>query len=420
VDRELRVLIVEDSAADAEFITKELGKGGLVHTSKMVKSKDEFLKALGEYIPDIILCDYAMPGFGAPEALEIVKEMSLKTPFVIVSGAIGEDVAVEMLKSGAVDYVMKGNISRLAPVVTRALKENKERAERKQAEEKLNKSIQLLRDTGEMAKVGGWELDLATKEVLLTEEVCRIHGVEPGYKPTLEEAFNFYAPESRPDVEAVVKKAAETGEPYDLESLFIPLGSKDKIWVRSLGRAVYSGGKIVKLIGTFQNIDKYKKAEEALKAERQRLHDVLEAIPVMVCLLTPDYHVDFSNRAFREKFGESRGRCCYEYCFGKKEPCDFCQTYQVLKTTKPHHWQVTTPDGASVIDVHDFPFTDVDGSPMILEFDIDITERKKMEEEAQKRLQELEVFYKASVGREERILELKKQVAELEEKLKGA
>jgi PAS domain S-box-containing protein len=142
--------------------------------------------------------------------------------------------------------------------------------ERKRAEEALMKGAQLLRDTGEMAKVGGWELDLSTKEVSWTEEVGRIHGVEPGYKPKLEEALNFYAPESRPALEVVLKKAAETGEPYDLESLFIPSGSKDKIWVRSLGRAVYSGGKIVKLAGTFQNIDKYKRAEEALQESEQR------------------------------------------------------------------------------------------------------------------------------------------------------
>jgi PAS domain S-box-containing protein/putative nucleotidyltransferase with HDIG domain len=147
--------------------------------------------------------------------------------------------------------------------------------ERKQTEEALKKSVQLLRDTGEMAKVGGWELDLSTKEVLLTEEVSRIHGVEPGYKPKLEEALNFYAPESRPALEAVLKKAAETGEPYDLESLFIPRGSKDKIWVRSLGRAVYRGGKIVKLTGTFQNIDKYKQAEQALQKSYHQVRETL-------------------------------------------------------------------------------------------------------------------------------------------------
>jgi len=151
-------------------------------------------------------------------------------------------------------------------------------SERKRGEEALQKSVRLLRDTGEMAKVGGWELDLSTKEVSWTEEIGRIHGVEPGYKPKLEEALNFYAPESRPAVEAAVKKAAETGEPYDLESLFIPLGSKDEIWVRSLGKAVYSGGKIVKLAGTFQNIDKYKRADEALRKSEERHRILFETI----------------------------------------------------------------------------------------------------------------------------------------------
>jgi PAS domain S-box-containing protein len=148
---------------------------------------------------------------------------------------------------------------------------------RKHAEDALKNNSQLLRDTGEMAKVGGWELDLSTKEVIWTEEVGRIHGVEPGYKLKLEEAMNFYAPESRPALEEALKKAAKTGEPYDLESLFIPLSSKDRIWVRSLGKAVYSGGKIVKLVGTFQNIDKYKRAEEALRESEARYRELFEA-----------------------------------------------------------------------------------------------------------------------------------------------
>jgi len=142
--------------------------------------------------------------------------------------------------------------------------------DRKRAEEALKTSSQLLSDTGEMAKVGGWELDLSTNEVSWTGEVYRVHGVEPGHKPKLEEALSFYAPEARPALEAALKKTAETGEPYALESLFMPRGSKDKIWVRSLGRAVYRGGKIVGLAGTFQNIDKYKRAEEALRESEER------------------------------------------------------------------------------------------------------------------------------------------------------
>ena len=169
--------------------------------------------------------------------------------------------------------------------------------ERKRAEEALKKSVQLLRDTGEMAQVGGWELDLSTKEVSWTEEVGRIHGIEPGYKPKLEEALNFYAPESRPALEEVLKKAAETGEPYDLESLFIPSGSKDKIWVRSLGRAVYSGGKIVKLAGTFQNIDKYKRAEEEIRKLTQYLESIIDNANVWLDVLDVKANVMIWNRA---------------------------------------------------------------------------------------------------------------------------
>ena len=147
-------------------------------------------------------------------------------------------------------------------------------SQREAALEELNKSSQLLRDTGEMADVGGWELDLSTKELSWTEEVCRIHGVEPGYNPTLEEAINFYAPEHRWAIEKELKKTAETGAPFDLEVLFIPQGSQDKIWVRALGRAVYRDGKIAKVSGTFQNIDKYKRAEEALGESEVRFREL--------------------------------------------------------------------------------------------------------------------------------------------------
>ena len=118
---------------------------------------------------------------------------------------------------------------------------------------------------------------------------------------------------------------------------------------------------------------------EAVEAERRRLFDVLETLPVMVCLLTADHHVAFANRTFREKFGEDEGRHCFEYRFGKPEPCAFCESYEVLKTGNPHRWEVASPDGQSLIDVYDFPFTDIDGSPMILETDIDITEQRRAE-----------------------------------------
>jgi PAS domain S-box-containing protein len=126
-------------------------------------------------------------------------------------------------------------------------------------------------------------------------------------------------------------------------------------------------------------IEASRKVAEAVDVERRQLFKMLETLPIMICLLTPDYHIAFANRSFREKFGESSGRCCYEYCFGRTKPCEFCESYKVLETGQPHYWEVNFPDG-SVIEAYDFPFTDIKGSPMILEMDIDVTERKKAEE----------------------------------------
>jgi PAS domain S-box-containing protein len=132
------------------------------------------------------------------------------------------------------------------------------------------------------------------------------------------------------------------------------------------------------------------KAEATAKAERQRLYDVMETLPVMICLLTADRHVAFANRTFRERFGESQGRRCFEYRFGKTEPCEFCESYEVLRTGTPHHWELTAPDGQSIIESHDFPFTDTDGAPMILEMDIDVTEQRHAEQLIQAERKRLE------------------------------
>ncbi|OPY61336.1 MAG: putative sensor histidine kinase pdtaS [Pelotomaculum sp. PtaU1.Bin065] len=138
-----------------------------------------------------------------------------------------------------------------------------------------------------------------------------------------------------------------------------------------------------------RDITERKRAEESVKLERQRFNNVLEMLPAYLVLLSPDYHVPFANRFFRERFGESRGRRCFEYLFGRSEPCEICETYSVLKTMAPHEWDWTGPDGRNY-DVFDFPFTDVDGSTLILEIGIDITDRKKAEEEIKKLNRELE------------------------------
>ena len=131
-----------------------------------------------------------------------------------------------------------------------------------------------------------------------------------------------------------------------------------------------------------------KRAEAAVKAERQRFESILDGLPAMICLLTPAYDVAFANQAFRERFGEAQGRKCYEYCFGASMPCAFCESFHVLKTGEPHDWEVITKDNRC-IHAFDSPFTDVDGSPLILEMDLDVTEHREAERELRQSTAEL-------------------------------
>jgi PAS domain S-box-containing protein len=122
------------------------------------------------------------------------------------------------------------------------------------------------------------------------------------------------------------------------------------------------------------------KQTRAVEAERQRFNDVLEILPVYTILLTPDYHVSFANRFFRERFGNDEGRRCYEYLVNRPEPCEQCETFKVLQTGASHHWEWVGPDN-SIYDVFDFPFKDASGADFILELGIDITKRKQAEDE---------------------------------------
>jgi PAS domain S-box-containing protein/putative nucleotidyltransferase with HDIG domain len=132
----LRVLIVEDSEDDVLLTIRALKKGGYDPVYERVEDAGAMRKALEKESWDVILCDYRMPQFNGLAAIALLKETDIDIPLIIVSGAIGEETAVECMRSGAHDYVMKGNLSRLVPAIERELKEAESRSQLKQAEER--------------------------------------------------------------------------------------------------------------------------------------------------------------------------------------------------------------------------------------------------------------------------------------------
>jgi PAS domain S-box-containing protein len=138
--KSLRILNLEDNASDAELNGEMLSARWPECQLVRVETRDDFIAALGEGNFDLILSDYTMPGFNGREALALAREKRPELPFLFVSGTIGEDAAIEALKNGATDYVLKHRLMRLIPSVDRALREVAEHAECERAEESMRQS----------------------------------------------------------------------------------------------------------------------------------------------------------------------------------------------------------------------------------------------------------------------------------------
>ena len=143
--QQIHILMLEDDVSDAELVQRELRKSGLDFTMEWTQGKSAFLRALGRLVPDLILADYSVPGFNGLAALRAARERFPEIPGIIVSGAIGEEVAIEAVKGGATDYVLKQRLGRLGPAVRRALQEVQQLAERKRVEQALHESEERFR-----------------------------------------------------------------------------------------------------------------------------------------------------------------------------------------------------------------------------------------------------------------------------------
>jgi DNA-binding NtrC family response regulator len=140
----VRILILEDNQDDAALLLHELEKSGLPFQSEIVESRDSFEKALNRFKPDIILSDYSMPSFDAVKAFKIKEAIDPDVPFIIVSGVIGDENAVELIKNGVTDYVLKDSLFSLNPKIARALSEREEKIQKRISDEKLRLQNQKL------------------------------------------------------------------------------------------------------------------------------------------------------------------------------------------------------------------------------------------------------------------------------------
>jgi PAS domain S-box-containing protein len=268
----IHVLHLEDSPLDAELILASLADGGIVCATVRVDTRPAFLGALRSGPVDLILADYSLPSFDGIAALHLARDLMPEVPFIFVSGALGEELAIETLKNGATDYVLKHRLERLAPAVLRALRESRERADRLKAQEALRESEERFRLLVESTD------DYA---IISLDPDGSVVSWNPGAERTLgyttEEIVGkpfelFFTPEDvaagRPERE--LKLAAETGRAADENWLVRHDGSR--FWASGVTTSLRdAAGGLRGFAKILRDLSERKVLEEALRFRAEQL-----------------------------------------------------------------------------------------------------------------------------------------------------
>ncbi len=170
--QDLKLLLIEDNDDDALLLERILKKDGFNLEIKRIQSEEEMLQAISEETFDIVISDYSLPKFSGPRAFEIFKTKKIDIPFILLSGNVGEDIAVSMMKAGVHDYIMKENLKRIIPAIKRELEESKVRREKKQAQQQLLASEARYRLMFEYNPLPSLLMDFETKQILQVNQAA--------------------------------------------------------------------------------------------------------------------------------------------------------------------------------------------------------------------------------------------------------
>jgi PAS domain S-box-containing protein len=263
----LHVLIVEDSEDDMLVLLHILEQNNYDVIYLRVETSADMSAALDRQPWDVIICDYVIPGFGAPKALSLLKDKKLDIPFIIVSGTINEETAVTSLKAGASDFVLKERMVRLVPAIEREIREAHIREKQRQTEAVLQQTEQQLRLALKTAKLGSWELNLQTNVLSASDQYKLNFGLSPDADFSYQTLISRIHPDDQAWVQSAIKQAIANDTDYDVE--YRNIWADNSIhWVLVRGRCIYDlVGNPLRMVGMSMDITDRKRTE----VEREEL-----------------------------------------------------------------------------------------------------------------------------------------------------
>jgi PAS domain S-box-containing protein len=266
----LRILSIEDDPKDTELIQDLLETEDIACAVTRVDTQAALVASLEQGGIDLILADYTLPSFDGISALKLAMKACPDVPFIFVSGTLGEEVAIEALKIGATDYVLKSRLSRLVPSVLRALREATQRAERKSAEESLRQSEAYLAEAQRLSHTGSFGWRPSTGEILWSEETLRIFRYDRATKPTVELVLQRVHPEDAALVKRTIERASQDGKNFEHEyRLLMPDGSVKHVHV--VARAERDESGEIEFVGAVMDTTESKRVEKKLRRSEESL-----------------------------------------------------------------------------------------------------------------------------------------------------
>tara|TARA_R110000744_G_scaffold201279_1_gene320459 strand:- start:2320 stop:7266 length:4947 start_codon:yes stop_codon:yes gene_type:complete len=313
----IKILIAEHDIHDLAMIDNELKKGGTDFVSEIVQNEAGYRKALKNFIPDIILCDYKFPSFDGPTAFKIKEQLAPETPFILVSGAIGEEYSIELIKNGVTDFVLKDKIFTLTTKLLRGLKEANERKEKNKIEQDYKQTAAHLAEAQSLAKLGSWDYDFADNKLTWSEQLYNVFDTN---KQTFNETHGSFLhlidEADREYVEKTSKHTQETGDAFIIE-YGITTHKEEKRVIQEHGYGVKDEtGEVIRLFGTAQDITERKKAEHAVKESEAKYRAFFENSMDGILLTVTDGNILAANPAACKIFNMKEQEICDAGRFG--------------------------------------------------------------------------------------------------------
>lgn len=274
----LRILILDDTTIDAELAVAALEEAGCTCDWERVDNREAFLKRLSEAAYDVILADYSLPAINGMTALRLFCEHQVDIPFIILSGAPGEERAIDAVKAGATDYVLKTHIERLGAVVQRALQEKEEQRERRHAEIALRRSEERFRIVAHATHDAVWDWDLVTDTLEWNESMQDLFGyTTEQIQPRIQWWDDRIHPDDRESVLSGIHSLINGGGRLWAAEYRFRRGDGSFGYVFDRGQVIHDrSGKPVRMIGAMMDITARKQAEEEILGLNESLREEAE------------------------------------------------------------------------------------------------------------------------------------------------